>query len=356
MKGITGLTGLGRKIALRMSLVTLAVLAISALGTFALYSWVFENFPEAVASPSAWKPQPIDYAAFAASGVIALLVAVVAGGQLARRIVIPLTSLAETARRIAEGDLSARAAAGDRSLGETADLVDDFNAMAGRLESLAESMTLWNASIAHELRTPVTILRGRLQGAADGVFAMEPPMIASLLKQVEGLGRLIEDLRVVSLADGGRLPLQPQHIDLAEVIGDLRGAVEPGLIEQGFEVEWRLAPAEAVGDPMRLQQAALALIENARRHAGPGFLIIATDAREDGVRLSVEDAGPGLSEAFEPFAFDPFRRASGDGEGSGLGLAVVRVIAETHGGRAAYRAGARGGSVFEIILPLNGVE
>lgn len=361
MKGLAGLTGLGRKIALRMSLVTLAVLAISALGTFALYSWVFENFPEAVASPSAWKPQPIDYAAFAASGVIALLVAVVAGGQLARRIVIPLTSLAETARRIAEGDLSARAAAGDRSLGETADLVDDFNAMAGRLESLAESMTLWNASIAHELRTPVTILRGRLQGAADGVFAMEPAMIASLLKQVEGLGRLIEDLRVVSLADGGRLPLQPQRIDLAEVIGDLRGAVEPGLIEQGFEVEWRLAPAEAVGDPMRLQQAALALIENARRHAAPGdlvrgVLVIATDAHEDGVRLGVEDSGPGLSEAFEPFAFDPFRRASGDGEGSGLGLAVVRVIAETHGGRAAYRTGARGGSVFEIILPLNGVE
>lgn len=345
------LTGLGRKIALRMSLLTLTVLVISALGAFGLYSWVFQNVPGAVAAPDAWAPQSVDYVAFAVFGALALAFAVVAGVQLARRIVIPLASLAQAARRVADGDLSARAVAGDRSLGETADLVDDFNAMAARLEMLAEGMATWNASIAHELRTPVTILQGRLQGVADGVFAMDEALVASLLKQVGGLALLVEDLRVVSLADSGRLQLQKETVDLAVVIGDLRPLVGPGLVQAEMTVEWALSSVHVRCDPARVRQAALALVENARRHADPGRLRIAVESRSGVAVVSVEDAGPGLSPSFAAVAFAPFRRASEDTEGSGLGLSVVRVIAETHGGTARHRLGASGGSLFEIILP-----
>lgn len=349
------LTGLGGKIALRMSLVTLAVLGISALGAFGLYSWVFQNFPGAVAAPDAWAPQAVDYIAFAAFGLVALAFTAVAGVQLARRIVIPLASLAEAARRVADGDLSARAVAGDRSLGETADLVDDFNAMAARLEVLAEGMATWNASIAHELRTPVTILQGRLQGVADGVFAMDEAMVASLLKQVGGLALLVEDLRVVSLADSGRLQLQRETVDLAAVVGDLRPMAEPGLILAGMTLDWALSPVRVRCDPARVRQAVLALVENARRHAVPGTLRIAVQARAGQAAVSVEDAGPGLSPAFAAVAFAPFRRASEATEGSGLGLSVVRVVAEAHGGTAGYRQGISGGSLFEILLPKDDV-
>lgn len=346
------LTGLGRKIAVRMAVVTLVGLAASALSSFALYSWVFENAPGAVAPPGAWVPQAIDYFAFAVSGALAIGIAVVAGVQLARRIVLPLTSLAQAARRIAQGDLSARAAAGDRSLGETAELVDDFNAMAGRLDSLASNLVIWNAAIAHELRTPVTILKGRLQGVSDGLFEMDDALLESLLKQVDGLARLVEDLRVVSLADSGHLHLQNEPVDTAVVIGDLKDVVEPGLAAAGFDVVWALQSAPINADATRLRQAALALIENVRRHATPGNLWIRTSAAGGSVRITVEDCGPGLSPGFANAAFDPFRRDSYV-EGSGLGLTVVRVIAEAHGGQALYRPRPEGGSVFEITLPVS---
>jgi two-component system sensor histidine kinase AdeS len=106
------------------------------------------------------------------------------------------------------GNLAARATSDEHAMGETAQLVDDFNQMAARLQDMAQHRAFWNAAIAHELRTPVTILRGRLQGITEGVFAPEQSQFQSLLTQVEGLGRLIEDLRTVALAESGHLPLQ----------------------------------------------------------------------------------------------------------------------------------------------------
>lgn len=346
--------GLGWKIAVRMAGATLAVLAATTLGAFGLYSWVFQNVPGVVASPDDWAPETLDYLAFAAFGALALTFAAAAGVQLARRIVIPLASLAQAARRITAGDLSARASAGDRSPGETADLVADFNAMAERLETLAEGMRTWNASIAHELRTPVTILQGRLQGVSDGVFVMDEALTASLLKQVGGLALLVEDLRVVSLADSGRLQLQKTPANLAAVIADLRPMVEPRLAEAGMSTEWRLAPVVLNCDPVRIRQAVLALVENACRHAVPGPLWITVETRDDEAVVRVEDSGPGLTSDFAVAAFAPFRRGSDQGGGSGLGLSVVRVIAEAHGGSALYRAGDLGGAAFEILLPQGG--
>lgn len=346
------LRGLGLKIAVRMSLVTLAGLAISVLCTFFLYTWVFENHPDAVAAPHDWIPQTIDWLVVGGSLFVAVAIAAMAGMQLARRIIFPLTSLAEAARRITEGDLSARAAVGDRSLGETAVLVDDFNTMAARMETLADDMVIWNASIAHELRTPVTILKGRLQGVWDGVFEMDEATLTSLLRQVDGLARLVEDLRIVSLADSGRLSLLEELVDLGQIVGELREAVEPGLLEAGFHPEWRLDSVVTVCDPVRLRQATLVLIENARVHASPGVLRIGTRIDGGTARIWVEDRGPGLPIGFERRAFDPFQRQGRQAAGSGLGLAVVRAIAEAHRGLAVYRLAPDGGSIFEIEFPV----
>jgi two-component system, OmpR family, sensor histidine kinase AdeS len=341
----------GRKIAVRMALVTLSGFALSALCAFVVYAWVFENHPDAVAAPHHWRPQLFDYAVIAAAVLTAVGASVLVGAQLARRIVLPLASLAAAARRITDGDLTARAVVGERALGETAQLVEDFNRMAERLEALAAGMITWNAKIAHELRTPVTILKGRLEGVADGVFEIDERTLTSLLRQIDGLARVVEDLRVVSLADSDHLDLRLETVDLAEVIGDLRGAVAPGLAAAGFETEWALKPTVVVCDPTRIRQAAMALIENARRHATPGRLCIRTAPEGGVVQVSVKDSGPGIAEDRAAQIFEPFKRHTTYASGSGLGLAVVRAVADAHGGRAFHDAESDGGSRFTVEIP-----
>ncbi len=343
--------GVGRKIAVRVTLVTLTGFLLSALCAFFVYAWVFENHPDAVAAPHHWAPQAIDYGVIAVAVLLAVGVSVLAGAQLARRIVLPLASLTAAARRITDGDLTARAVVGRRALGETAQLVTDFNRMAERLEALAASMITWNAKIAHELRTPVTILKGRLEGVADGVFEIDDRTVTSLLRQVDSLARVVEDLRVVSLADSDHLDLQLETVDLAEVIGDLCNVVQPGLTSAGFETIWRLEPAVVDCDPTRLRQAALALIENARCHATPGPLCIRTAPFGDVVRMSVEDGGPGIDADRAAQVFEPFNRHTTYAAGSGLGLAVVRAVADAHHGQAFHRAAVGGGSLFTVEIP-----
>ncbi len=342
---------LGRRIAVRTALVILGVLGLSAAGAFALYGWVFENYPDAVASPQAWRPQSVDYVALASAAVVALIGATVAGLQLARRLVMPLTSLSGAARAIADGDLSARAMAGDRSFSETADLVDDFNLMAVRLETLAADMTTWNASIAHELRTPVTIVKGRLQAAADGVLPLDREMILTLLKPVDALGRLIEDLRVVSLADSGRLQLRLTPQDLAQRLDDVRALIGAEAEAEGYPITWTTPATMVVCDGDRIQQAVLALLDNVRRHADPGPVSVSLTADERFAVIAVEDSGPGLPDAMTRSVFTAFKHGSGENGGTGLGLAAVRAIAEAHGGSARYLTGARLGSRIEIRIP-----
>ena len=349
---MTRRASLWRKIATRMALVTLAGFASAAFAALFLYAWVFENHSDAAPRPSEWVPHEIDYLVIGGSVGVAVLIAVVAGAQLARRIVMPVNGLAEAARRIAGGDLKARANVDDETAGEVATLVEDFNRMADRLESLTTGMVDWNAAIAHELRTPVTILKGRLQGVADGVFEIDERTLTSLLRQVDGLARLVEDLRVVSLADVGRLELRLELIDLAQIVGELQAAVGQRLAEAGFACDWRLEPALVLGDPVRLRQAVLALLENALVHATPGGLTIRSGTLAAGeAGVAVEDEGPGLTPEDAAVIFEPFQRASSRTQGSGLGLAVVRQIAQAHGGAIRHRP-HNAGSTFELVLPV----
>mgnify|MGYP003575423463 CR=1 FL=1 len=334
-----------------MAAMTLCGFALAALCAFFLYNWVFTNHPDAVSAPHEWVPQTSDWMVIVASVTAALLVAIVSGVQLARRILRPLAEISDAARRIANDDLTARAQVEDRTGGEIAGLVGDFNRMAERLETLNRGMVDWNASIAHELRTPVTILRGRLQGVSDGVFAMDERTLTSLLRQVDGLARLVEDLRVVSLADRGPLDRRTELTDRAAMVDELQPATAEGLPAAGFDCEWRLQPATLVADPTRLRQAVLALIENARVHAEPGRLVIRTEVRGADAVIAVDDDGPGLPEALREGVSQLSGEDDARAEGTGPGLAVARAVAEAHGGRAAYRPNGRG-STFEISLPL----
>lgn len=346
--------GLARQIVLTVTLLVLSVVVAITVGSYIFYFLMFAYAPGHLAPAGAWMPSGPEWGWIVLSTLGALLLAAFAAIKLSRRILAPLTSVASSLRRVSNGDLAARAASDDRSLGEASLLVEDFNVMAERLQRMANEQVFWNAAIAHELRTPVTILRGRLQGLAEGVFAPDQTLFRKLLVQVESLGGLIEDLRVVGLADSGHLTLQRRPCALADEIREVLALSEPDLLAKGLTPVLRLDQGSVDCDPARLRQALLALLENARVHAHPGPLEIALELDHGACRLAVTDSGPGIDPAFGETIFDAFQRGDAarlqGGSGSGLGLAVVRAIALAHGGQARCRR-VDGGTRFELAWP-----
>lgn len=348
------LVGLSRQIALSMVAMAVGVTLLFFLTSYIFYD-VWTTYWPGQFSCEEWLPTGPEWGWIAATTLIALASAVAGALSLSRRILSPLNSVASGLRRVAQGELDVRAEAGDRSLGEAALLADDFNALAGKLQRMTHEQTFWNAAIAHELRTPVTILRGRLQGLADGVFAPEPSQFRNLLAQVEGLSRLIEDLRVVSLVESGHLDLQWQETDLGAEIQSVVEFCSSELQAAGQRTSLSLVGGTVFCDPARIRQALLALLENARQHALPGTILIQTETDSMQYCLSVDDDGPGVPGAILPHLFQAFRRAdSGRSKtgNSGLGLAVVAAIAQAHGGRASCTPNARGGTRFTLSWPI----
>lgn len=346
------LAGLSRQIAITMMAMALAVTLLVVLTSYAFYFAWQKYWPENFPSEISVAPTAAEWVWLIATTLAGLVLAVFVAINLSRRILVPLNAVTEGIRSVASGDLSARAISTDRSLGEATQLADDFNQLAEKLQRMTEEQAFWNAAIAHELRTPVTILRGRLQGLAEGVFPPDEGQFRSLLLQVEGLNRLIEDLRVVSLGENGHLDLTRQPVDLAAEIRTVLDFVSEPLAKAGQHPVLDLQVQQANCDPARIRQALLALLENARKHAVPGSVRIQASL-EDGIyRLSVADEGPGIPEAFAPHVFTAFRRAPDSrSSGSGLGLAVVAAIAHAHGGQATAGTTSEGGSVFEICWP-----
>ncbi|KND17320.1 histidine kinase [Pannonibacter phragmitetus] len=345
-------TGLSRQILIAMSAITVMAGLLVFFGSYLTYSVIIALYP---------APEDLDSWLTVTDLVIlgcvilpALAIAAFVSLRLSRRILAPLESLARSAREIAAGDLSSRASAGDKALGETAALIGDFNTMAQRLQDMAAEMALWNATIAHELRTPLTILKGRLQGMIDGVFEPDERSLQGLIQQVDGLARLVEDLRTVTLAGSGHLDLQIEPVHLAREIAGVANLVAHDFRAAGFRLELALEDLVVAVDATRIRQALLALLTNARRYAVRGRITVSLARVEDRIVLSVADEGPGLppdivSRGFVPFVRgDPVR--SRELGGSGLGLSVVRAIVEAHGGRLSYRTTPAGGALFEMVL------
>ncbi|RIV82343.1 sensor histidine kinase [Aurantiacibacter xanthus] len=336
------LKGLGRHVALSMGLGAFMGVLSSYLGIYLLYLAAYSFYPNLLPKEDngILLPTTPELLVLALVAALVLLVTITMALRLAGRIVAPLASVAQAARRISEGDLTARAQADDDLPGEAALLVSDFNSMADRLEEIAHDVITWNAQIAHELRTPLTILRGRLLGMIDGVFSPDDAQLHRLLKQVEGLSRLVEDLRIVSLLDSGEMRLERIEVDLAREIAEFGELVEPGLVEAGFSLTISPAPGKAVLDMTRIRQALLALVDNAQRHANPCDLCVEASMHADTVEIRVVDQGPGLPDDFARDAFKLFAQGKqtegGSRAGSGLGLSVVQAIAKAHGGSAFY--------------------
>lgn len=346
------LNGLSRQIIAAMSAVVLCVIALAVIGSYVFYALLWTYWPLSDEQADAWLPANVEWAWMALTTCASLAVGAFVATRLSRRILMPLNSVAENLRKLADGDLDVQAVAGDQSIGEAAILVDDFNSMAQRLKRMAQEQAFWNAAIAHELRTPLTILRGRLQGLAEGVFEPDTAQFYSLLGQVEGLARMIEDLRVVGLGDSGYLELNVQDADLAAGIEEDVRLFEPSLVAAGFILQLDLQRRTLRCDPARIRQALLALLDNVRRHATPGNVNVHLSTRDGMHYLRVRDDGPGIDKDLATHLFDAFQRGENSRSraqgGSGLGLAVVRAIALAHGGAVTCRKMENGGTLFEL--------
>lgn len=300
------------------------------------------------------------HALFVAGVIFSLIVTALCGAlgfAIAHRIAAPIRALADIADRLSAGDYAVTPPPSNSRIREIADLNDAIARLTGDLSTMERRLKFNTMAVAHELRTPLTILRGRLQGIADGVFQPEPRLIGHLIASVEGLARLVDDLRTLSLAETGNLIVAVEPFDLADLVRAGAAPLRPLLHEDGITLDLTLASAHVLGDRSRIQQILLVFIDNARRYA-VGTPVIDCDVRADsaGAHLTVADRGPGFPAEFALHGIDLFwrgdsSRARATG-GTGLGLSIAKAIATAHGGALTIRPRDGGGSCVTLTLPL----
>jgi len=293
-------------------------------------------------------------------GLAAVLLALFLGVFLARRLTQPLRQLTEATRKMARGELGQQVSTIER--GEIGELSTSFNQMSVALAASEQQRQQMLADVAHELRTPLSITQGHIEAMLDGVFEMTPENLALVHEETLLLGRLVDDLRTLSLAEAGQLSLDRVTVNLSDLMVQSVSAFEPLAEAEGVELTAEV-PAEAVmitADPSRIRQVLGNLLSNALRHVsagenGPPQVTLSLFNRGDVAQLRVSDNGPGLSPEAQQHIFDRFWRAdrarSRDQGGSGLGLAICRAIVDAHDGRIWVKSTAGQGATFIIELP-----
>lgn len=300
-------------------------------------------------------------------GIVAVIVALGISVVMARQITLPLRNLTLAAKNIAGGDLSQRVQAGTRD--EIGELASAFNSMAeslARNEQLRRNMV---ADIAHELRTPLSVIQGNLEAILDGVVEPTTENVSSIHEETLVLARLVSDLRELSLAEAGQLKLQKEPTDLAEVVRKAVSKYRPEADEKRINLDFQVAgelPVVSV-DPQRVSQVIGNLLSNAVRHTGAGGDVCVSVRLSDGagtafgqqnplVVVSVADTGGGIPAEELPFVFERFYRLdksrSRSSGGSGIGLAIVKHLVEAHCGKVWAESEVGKGSVFSFSLPL----
>ena len=286
----------------------------------------------------------------ALSGLAAVAVAVFVAGRVTR----PVVALTDAAARLEAGqrDVHVDLADAPGQLGQLAAAFDRMAAAVAREDQLRRQLV---ADVAHEVRTPLTILRGTTEALVDGVLAADAASLASLHEEVLRLTGLVEDLEILAAADAAGLTLARDVVDLGEVAAAAVALARPAAVEAGLTVDTDLDAAPVLGDERRLTQVVTNLLANAIAYTPSGGTVTVTTAAEDGsALLSVTDTGPGLATGEEEQVFHRFFRgaAATGAPGSGIGLAIVAELVAAHGGQisAANRSGAPGAE-FTVRLP-----
>jgi two-component system, OmpR family, sensor histidine kinase BaeS len=284
---------------------------------------------------------------------LVLLVTVLASVFAGVRLVRPLRALTGAAQRMKDGDDTARVRV--HGSDEIARLAVAFNEMADSRAQMEGQRKAMVSDIAHELRTPLSNIRGWLEAVQDGVSKPDPALVVSLMEEAMLLQHIVDDLQDLAMADAGKLRLHPERVHLADLLGQVVAANKADDIALSVQVE---GDPEIDADPVRLRQVVGNLVANAVRHTNPGGSVTVTGRLDgDWVVIEVVDTGAGISADDLPRVFDRFWRAeksrSRQSGGSGLGLAIVRQLVEAHGGTVRATSELGRGSTFTLRLPHN---
>ncbi len=294
---------------------------------------------------------------FLLTGLLIGLGSLIAGLVISRGMSRPLSSLTEATRAVAAGDLSVRVPT--QYPGEMGELAAAFNDMAADLARADELRRNLTADVAHELRTPLSVIRGKLEGVLDGVYPATPEHLEPVLEETELLTRLVEDLRLLALAEAGQLTLEKQPLDVGDLLRDVQVNFGPQAADRGVTLALALPPdlPQVLADRRRLAQVMGNLLTNALRHTPEGGCVTlsATTPGEGMVEVTVADTGTGILSEDLPYVFERFwrgdRSRSRAGGGSGLGLAIARHLVEAHGGTIRVESAPGKGARFWFTLP-----
>jgi signal transduction histidine kinase len=280
---------------------------------------------------------------------------------LAHGMTRPLREMTAAAGAMARGDYTRRVQASSRD--EVGQLAAAFNRMAADLAAADQQRRELIANVSHELRTPIAALQAVLENVVDGVADPDPATLATALTQTERLGRLVAELLDLSRIEAGALVIEPEVVELAELLGravaESRVAADVAGRGVRFDVDVRPPDATITADPARLHQVVVNLLDNAARH-GPAGTAVRLDCWSSGdqVVLEVRDEGPGIAVEDRDRVFDRFTRGErAAGGGTGLGLAIARWVVELHSGRIEVvepeprRPGAPPGCRIRVSLP-----
>jgi two-component system, OmpR family, sensor histidine kinase BaeS len=284
-------------------------------------------------------------------GLLLLFVGIAVVRRLFRRTARPLQDVMDAADRVAAGDYDVRL----REQGdvEMRRLARAFNEMTERLGASERRRRELLADLAHELRTPLSVIQGNAEGMIDGLYPMDRAHLEPVLEETRVMSRLLEDLQTLSTAEAGALRLHREHVDAATMVEDAVSAFRPAAQAKGVTLATDVAaglPALDV-DPLRVGEVLSNLLSNAVRHTPSGGTVTVGAARQDsGVAFAVADTGSGISPETLPHVFDRFVKGERS-QGAGLGLAIARSLVEAHGGELTASSEPGAGTTMRFVLP-----
>jgi two-component system sensor histidine kinase BaeS len=312
-------------------------------GTGAALIWLLLSVTGAITSPPFTR-------LLSGGGLLLGLLAVIAAAVALRRATRPAASLVEAARRVQDGDYSTRVPV--RGPGELRTLARAFNAMSGRLEADEARRRSVVADVAHELRTPITVIRAQAEGIVDGVYPADAEHLHAVLAATRALEVLVDDLATLTLAETGDLRLRREPVELNGLVLTTLASLSDVASAAGVRLRGDVQPPSLLADvdPVRMGSALANLVSNALHHSRAGGEISVTAAATDhGVVITVHDDGEGIPAELLPRVFERFVKGPRS-QGSGLGLAIVRDIVEAHGGTVSITSQPGAGTTATITL------
>jgi len=264
----------------------------------------------------------------------------------------PLGAMVEAADRVAAGDYSTRTP--ERGPRWMRALARAFNSMTSRLEVQDRQRRDLMADVAHELRTPLAVLQGRLEGMLDGIYPRDEGQLAAVLQETRTLARLVEDLRTLAHTESGTLTLQKEATDLAVLLNDTAASFSAEAAEHHIQLAVEASASLPLidVDPVRIREVLTNLISNALRHTSEnGRISVVASAQGDAIVVAVSDSGRGIPAEDLPRIFDRFYKGHGS-RGSGLGLTIARNLVTAHGGEIRAESEEGKGTTMTVTLPL----